>query len=117
MRSSAFHSRSTQITKPFEHFMTTIAALLKKPGDEYDVFLRLPRPTRVLLATNMIYALVLPVIEIFVGAYIMRSSNDPSIVVIYQLTVYSGIPVAFLLNGFLLNRVKISALYSFGMML
>lgn len=95
----------------------TIAALLKKPNDEYAFFLLMPRPTRVLLVTNMIYAFVLPVIEIFVGAYIMRSSNDPKIVAVYQLTVYTGIPVTFLLNGFLLNRVKISNLYSFGMLL
>src|SRR5689334_5288391 len=95
----------------------TIAALLKKPNEEYGVFLLLPRPTRVLLATNMIYAFVLPVIEIFVGAYIMRSSNDPAFVAVYQLTVYTGIPITFLVNGYLLNRVKISHLYSFGMLL
>lgn len=95
----------------------TLAALLKKPHDEYAVFLLMPRPTRVLLLTNMIYAFVLPVIEIFVGAYIMRSSNDPKIVAVYQLTVYTGIPITFLINGFLLNRIKISNLYSFGMLL
>jgi YQGE family putative transporter len=97
--------------------MTSVAAFLKKPTKEYDIFLSLPRPTRVLLATNMIYAFVLPVIEIFVGAYIMRSSNDPAIVAVYQLTVYTGIPITFLVNGYLLNRVKISHLYSFGMLL
>lgn len=90
---------------------------LEKPISEYGHFLQLPRETRVLLVTNMIYAFVLPVIEIFVGAYIMRSSNDPTIVVVYQLTVYTGIPITFLLNGFLLNRIKISNLYSFGMLL
>src|SRR5579859_1410629 len=95
----------------------TVAALLKKPNEEYAYFLLLPRPTRVLLVTNMIYAFVLPVIEIFVGAYIMRSSNDPSIVAVYQLTVYTGIPITFLVNGFLLNRIKIAHLYSFGMLL
>ncbi len=95
----------------------SVAALLKKPNAEYAFFLLLPRPTRVLLITNMIYAFVLPVIEIFVGAYIMRSSNDPSIVAVYQLTVYTGIPITFLINGFLLNRIKISHLYSFGMLL
>src|SRR5882757_5055571 len=95
----------------------TVAALLKKPNEELAYFLLLPRPTRVLLMTNMIYAFVLPVIEIFVGAYIMRSSNDPSIVAIYQLTVYTGIPITFCINGFLLNRIKISHLYSFGMLL
>lgn len=97
--------------------MMTIVAILKRPTKEYDVFLLLPRATRVLLVTNMIYAFVLPVIEIFVGAYIMRSSNDPAIVAVYQLTVYTGIPITFLVNGYLLNRVKISHLYSFGMLL
>jgi MFS transporter, YQGE family, putative transporter len=95
----------------------TLTALLKKPQSEYQFFLLMPRDTRVLLVTNMIYAFVLPVIEIFVGAYIMRSSNDPAIVAVYQLTVYTGIPITFLINGFLLNRVKISTLYSFGMLL
>ncbi|MBS1490338.1 MAG: MFS transporter [Bacteroidetes bacterium] len=77
----------------------------------------LPQATRVLLITNMVYAFVLPVIEIFVGAYIMRNSNDPSKVAAYQLAVYTGIPIAFYINGFLLNYIKISRLYSFGMML
>jgi len=95
----------------------TIAVLLKKPQEEYQYFLHMPREMRVLLITNMIYAFVLPVIEIFVGAYIMRSSNDPKIVAVYQLTVYTGIPITFLLNGFLLSRIKISTLYSFGMLL
>jgi YQGE family putative transporter len=72
---------------------------------------------RVLLVTNMIYAFVLPVIEIFVGAYIMRNSNDPKIVALYQLTVYTGIPLTFLFNGYLLNKVKVANLYSFGMLL
>lgn len=31
---------------------------------------------RLLLMTNLIYALVLPIIEMFVGAYIMRSNPN-----------------------------------------
>ncbi len=84
---------------------------------EYSFFRALPWNMRVLLVTNMIYAFVLPVIEIFVGAYIMRNSNDPKIVALYQLTVYTGIPLTFLINGYLLNRIKVSNLYSFGMLL
>ena len=95
----------------------TQTVALKKSISEYAFFLQMPRPAKVLLITNMIYAFVLPVIEIFVGAYIMRSSNDPAIVAVYQLTVYTGIPITFLLNGFLLNHIKISNLYSFGMLL
>lgn len=84
---------------------------------EYAYFLTMPWNMRVLLVTNMIYAFVLPVIEIFVGAYIMRSSDDPKIVAIYQLTVYTGIPFTFLLNGYLLNKYKVARLYSIGMLL
>lgn len=84
---------------------------------EYDFFNSMPRDMRILLITNIIYALVLPVIDLFVGAYIMRSSNEPRLVAIYQLTVYTGIPLTFLINGYLLNYIKIAHLYSFGMLL
>jgi YQGE family putative transporter len=72
---------------------------------------------RILVLTNLVYALVLPVIDIFVAAYVMRNSNDPTKVVIYQLTIYTGIPVTFLLNGYLLKHFNIRKLYSAGMML
>ncbi len=91
--------------------------LIDKLSREFDYFKSMPRDMRILLITNIIYAFVLPVIEIFVGAYIMRSSNDPMLVAVYQLTVYTGIPLTFLINGFLLNKIKISHLYSFGMLL
>jgi len=72
---------------------------------------------RMLLITNLIYALVLPIIELFIGAYIMRNSNDISLVVIFQLSLYIGIPATFALNGYLLNHFRISRLYSLGMLL
>lgn len=84
---------------------------------EFKYFMSMPRDMRLVLLTNMIYAFVLPVIDIFVGAYIMRSSDNPSMVAVYQLCVYTGIPFTFLLNGFLLHKVNISWLYSFGMLL
>ncbi|MDY0344370.1 MAG: MFS transporter [Lentimicrobium sp.] len=85
--------------------------------EEFRFFMSMPRDMRLVLITNMIYAFVLPVIDIFVGAYIMRSSNNPSMVAVYQLCVYTGIPFTFLINGFLLNKIKIARLYSFGMLL
>ncbi len=84
---------------------------------EFRFFMSMPRDMRLVLGTNMIYAFVIPIIDIFVGAYIMRSSNNPSMVAVYQLCVYTGIPFAFLINGFLLNKFNISHLYSFGMLL
>ena len=84
---------------------------------EYAIFLACPRDMRVLLVTNMIYAFVLPVIEIFVAAYVMRNSHDVSKVVTYQLAIYAGDPVAFWLNGLMLGRLSTKRLYSAGMIL
>src|SRR3982750_1623452 len=84
---------------------------------EYRHFNQYPRNMRILLLTNLVYAFVLPVIDVFVGAYVMRNSNDVKLVVIYNLAVYPGIPFTFLINGFLLQRISIKRLYSAGMLL
>lgn len=84
---------------------------------EMEVFQACPRPMKVLLLANTIYALVLPVIEIFIAAYVMRNSHDVGKVVLYQLSVYVATPVAFFLNGILLGRVSVKHLYAAGMLL
>ena len=90
---------------------------MSKVLHEYRHFLTYPREMRILLLTNLIYAFVLPVIDVFVGAYVMRNSHDVKMVVLYQLAVYTGIPFTFLINGFLLQHVNITRLYSAGMLL
>lgn len=91
--------------------------MAKKFTSEIEHFRRQPFNFKMLIWTNVVYTLVMPVIDIFVAAYVMRNSNDPTKVVIYQLTIYTGIPLTFLLNGFLLSRFNIKLLYSIGMML
>lgn len=75
------------------------------------------RSAIILIITNTIYAFVLPVIDIFVASYIMRNSNDPSKVILYQLAIYVGIPITFFINGYLLNKINIKSLFSLGMLL
>jgi len=75
------------------------------------------RSAKILIITNVIYAFVLPVIEIFVASYIMRNSNDPSKVIFYQMAIYTGIPITFFINGYLLNIINIKRLFSLGMLL
>jgi MFS transporter, YQGE family, putative transporter len=84
---------------------------------EYGIFRACPKAMRTLLLTNIIYAIVLPVIEIFVAAYVMRNSQDVRKVVEYQLAIYAGTPFAFLVNGFMLGRIGVQRLYSAGMLL
>ena len=84
---------------------------------EYKFFRSQPLNIRTLLITNMLYALILPIIEIFVGAYIMRNTNNPAFVAIYQLCMYSGVLVTSVFNGLLLKKFKSSSLYTFGILL
>ena len=84
---------------------------------EYRLFLSYPWDMRVLILTNLVYGLVMPVIEMFIGAYVMRKSADVKMVVTYQLAVYTGIPFTFLVNGWLLRHASIKRLYSVGMLL
>ncbi|MGN0036305.1 MAG: MFS transporter [Bacteroidaceae bacterium] len=83
---------------------------------EYRVFRACPRNMRVLLITNMLYALVLPIVEIFVGAYIMRSCGKPVYVALYQLAMYAGIVFTSVINGWLLKTFKVAHLYCIGIL-
>ncbi len=91
--------------------------MLQKLRTEIQFFNTHPLGMRVLLLTNLLYALVMPIVELFIGAYIMRNSSDISLVVVFQLAVYTGIPLTFMVNGFLLNHQPIARLYSLGMLL
>jgi YQGE family putative transporter len=84
---------------------------------EFEVFLHCSHSMQVLMVTNMIYGLVLPVIEIFVAAYVMRNSHAVAKVVTYQLSIYAATPLAFYLNGKLLDRIGAKHLYAAGIML
>ena len=57
------------------------------------------KDAKILIITNLVYAFVLPVVDIFVASYIMRNSSDPTKVMLYQLAIYTGIPLTFLING------------------
>jgi YQGE family putative transporter len=91
--------------------------MLNKFKNEFRFFKQQPHNMKVLLMTNMLYALVLPVVEIFVGAYVMRNTNDPIMVALYQLFMYIGIVVTSLINGYLLKHVNVKILYAGGILI
>lgn len=90
---------------------------MKKLRAEFAFFTSQPEPMRRLLMANMVYALVLPLIELFIGAYILRSSTDVSLVIFFQLAQGLGIPITFMLNAYMLRFFSISYMYSLGMVL
>lgn len=91
--------------------------MFKKLIGEITFFKHQTLNIRTLLLTNMLYAIILPIIEIFVGANIMRNTGSSTYVVIYQLCMYIGVVTTSVLNGFLLQRFKVGMLYGFGIIL
>lgn len=84
---------------------------------ELDFFKSQPINIRTLLVTNLLFAIVLPIVEIFAGAYIMRNTGSSSYVMIYQLCMYIGVVITAIANGLLLKRFKATQLYSFGILI
>ena len=89
---------------------------MNKLKAEYLFFKKQEHNMKVLLVTNLFYALVLPVVEIFVGAYVMRNTSNPAMVAFYQLAMYLGIVATSFINGFLLSRYNVKTLYSVGIL-
>jgi YQGE family putative transporter len=90
---------------------------MKDVFGEIRFFKSQPKNIRTLLVTNLLFAMILPIIEIFAGAYIMRNTGSPTYVVIYQLCMYVGVVLSAVINGFLLKTFKSTSLYKFGILL
>ncbi len=84
---------------------------------EWALYGALPRNARLMLCTSSMAVFAIPVISIFVYALIMRSTRDVNHVMAFQFALYAGIPVAFLLNRFLVGRLSFAHLYAFGIVL
>ena len=91
--------------------------MANKLAGEFLFFKEQPQNIRTLLITNMLYGMILPIIEIFIGAYIMRNTGNSSYVAIFQLFMYIGVVSTSILNGALLKIFKVNWLYSFGIVL
>lgn len=84
---------------------------------EQELLRALPRNARVLLGTSSIFVFAMPVINIFVSAFIMRNSQDVVKVMAFQLASYTGVPITFYVNGLLLRQFNAATLYAAGMAL
>ncbi|MBR1872565.1 MAG: MFS transporter [Bacteroidales bacterium] len=85
---------------------------------EFKFFLSQPKNIKTLLITNLLFAMVLPLINIFAGAYVLRATgNDFTILIAFQLCMYIGIVLSALGNGLLMKYFKSSQLYAFGILI
>ncbi|MBR3744844.1 MAG: MFS transporter [Bacteroidales bacterium] len=85
---------------------------------EFKYFASQPLNVRTLLVTNMLFAMVLPLVNIFAGAYVLRATgNDTTILIAFQLCMYIGVVLSALGNGLLMKWFKSATLYAFGILI
>jgi len=85
--------------------------LTKRLQSEYNHFKKLGSPVRKLLLSIFLKNLVSPLLGIFIGAFIYRQSSDVVLVALYNLGIFLGVPLAFLVNGLLIRRFKLTTIY------
>ncbi|MCF0172803.1 MAG: MFS transporter [Bacteroidales bacterium] len=84
---------------------------------ELRLFKSQEKNVRTLLVTNLLFAMVLPIIDVFAGAYVMRSTDSASCVVWYELCLFVGIVFTALVGGLLLRNFRPATIYGFGIIL
>lgn len=81
---------------------------------EKNYFYSLPQKAQSLIISYLLQGAAYPLLSIFINAYIWRSGENITSVALYNLGMFTTLPVIFYLNGFLLRKFKITALYFFG---
>lgn len=94
-----------------------IKSIFERIKKQKSAFERFTNDAKMLLSLNLVYHLILPIILIFVQAYLWGQTRDIKINLIYTLGSFGGNYLGYLLNGFLLKRYSIKVLFYLGLIL
>lgn len=86
-------------------------SIVRQLKSEYSHYKKLGSSARKLLLSIFLLNLVSPLLGIFIGAFIYRQSSDVVLVALYNLGIFLGVPLAFLANGLLIRRFKLTTIY------
>ncbi|OIP74132.1 MAG: hypothetical protein COU63_04390 [Candidatus Pacebacteria bacterium CG10_big_fil_rev_8_21_14_0_10_36_11] len=67
-----------------------------------------------LMLSYIFYLMARPLLDVFMSAFLWRQANGAILVIMYYLGWVLGLPVGFLINGFLLKKIHVKNLYFFG---
>ncbi|HEY4967065.1 MAG TPA: MFS transporter [Puia sp.] len=87
--------------------------IVKKKLIDLSVF---SRDAKILLLVNTLYSLVIPLDIIFSNAFIWRQRPDFALLFTSNCSGFIGVPVGYIVNGFLLRRFRIKNIFFLSMM-
>lgn len=89
----------------------SIGGFLKKEKEYLNV---LPRDQKRLLFSFFLFSFAAPMIGLFSNTYLWRQSEDPIVLVLFNLGFFFGLSIGFFFNGLMLKRHSPKLLYGFG---
>src|SRR3989339_514653 len=72
---------------------------------------------RRLLLSFLFFIIAWPVFSVFTNTFLWRHSQDIFTVIVFNLGLYLGLPLGFLINSALLHRFPSKTLFFFGCIL
>ncbi len=84
---------------------------------ERERFRGLSEGARSLLLSFIAFGMASPLLGLFTNAFIWRQNEDLVWIALYNGAWMTGVSVAFVLNGFVLGRVKLSWMYALGLVI
>lgn len=81
---------------------------------EWQFFKKLSQEAQRLTLSSALYALADPILWTFVNAFLWRETNDLILVALYNLFLFAGLPLGFLVNGFVLKFFKATKFLMYG---
>ncbi len=98
----------------FADCKTVIARRIKI---ELSHFIALPETARLLTLSYFLRSIAYPLMSIFTGAFIWRTSSDITLLIVYYLGNFLALPTMFSVNRLLLKRIALQNLYLLGTIL
>ena len=93
--------------------MNRIIARIKR---EVSIFKQLSRESKLLLLCSGLFWFAGPFISLFLNIYLWREANSLEAVAIFNLFRFIGLPIGFIINGFLLRRLTNKTAFQLGLL-
>lgn len=81
---------------------------------EWQFFKKLSHEAQMLTLSFGMYSLADPILWTFVNAFLWRETNNIILVALYNLFLFAGLPIGFLINGLILKRFKATEFLMFA---